>query len=92
LRLQHCLQIDSFEYADALGKQNGKENSTSSFASDAEKCSELLMGIQMSRAPRVALGCDQHDIAHKRLKVDLFLAMATRFARNAETLPSQRRN
>jgi hypothetical protein len=50
------------------------------------------MGIQMSRAPRAALGRDQHDIARKRLKVDLFLAVAARVARNAETLPSQRRN
>jgi hypothetical protein len=50
------------------------------------------MATQLSRAPRSALGCDQHDIAHKRLKVDLFLAVAARVARNAETLPSQRRN
>jgi hypothetical protein len=50
------------------------------------------MGIQMSRAPRAALGRDQHDIARKRLKVDYFLAATTRFAGNAETFPSQRRN
>jgi hypothetical protein len=51
-----------------------------------------LMAIQMSRAPRAALGCDQHDIAPKRLKVDLFLAAMTRFARKAVTLHSQLRN
>jgi hypothetical protein len=50
------------------------------------------MAIQMNRAPRTALGRDQHDIAHKRLKVDMFLAVAARFASNAEILPSQRRN
>jgi hypothetical protein len=50
------------------------------------------MATQMSRAPCTALGREQHDIAHKRLKVDLFLAMATRFARIDETLPSQRQN
>jgi hypothetical protein len=33
------------------------------------------MAFQMSRAPRAALGFDQHDIALKRLKVDYFLAV-----------------
>jgi hypothetical protein len=50
------------------------------------------MAIQMSRAPRAALGCDQHDIAYNRLKVDLFLAVTTRFARQAVTLQSHLRN
>jgi hypothetical protein len=44
------------------------------------------MAIQMSRAPPAALGCDQHDIAHKRLEVDYFLAVEARFARKAGTL------
>jgi hypothetical protein len=47
------------------------------------------MAIQINRAPRAALGRDQHDIAHKRLKVDFFLAVTTRFAREVETLPTQ---
>jgi hypothetical protein len=50
------------------------------------------MAIQMSRAPRTALGRDQHDIAGKRLKVDSPLAATTRFARKAVTLHSQLRN
>jgi hypothetical protein len=49
------------------------------------------MAIQINRAPRTALGREQHDIARKRLKVDNFLAATTRFAGDAETLPSQRR-
>jgi hypothetical protein len=47
------------------------------------------MEIQINRAPRTALGREQHDIARKRLKVDLFLAATTRFARKALTLQSQ---
>jgi hypothetical protein len=50
------------------------------------------MATQMSHAPRTALGRDQHDIAHKRLKVDLFLAATTGFARKSLTLQSQLRN
>jgi hypothetical protein len=50
------------------------------------------MAIQMNRAPRTALGRNQHDIAHKRLKVDLFLAEPTRFARKAVTIQRQLRN
>jgi hypothetical protein len=46
----------------------------------------------MSHAPRAALGREQHDIARKRLKVDNFLAATTRFAGDAETLPSQLRD
>jgi hypothetical protein len=50
------------------------------------------MATQMNRAPRSALGRDQHDIARKRLKGDLFLAATTTFARKAVTLQSQLRN
>jgi hypothetical protein len=46
------------------------------------------MATQISRAPRVALGRDQHDIARKRLKVDFFLAATTSFAGEAVTLQS----
>jgi hypothetical protein len=50
------------------------------------------MAIQMNRAPRTALEREQHDIAHKRLKADFFLAATARVARDAETLPSRRRS
>jgi hypothetical protein len=43
----------------------------------------------MNPAPHTALGRDQHDIASKRLKVDLVLPAAARVARDIETLPSQ---
>jgi hypothetical protein len=47
------------------------------------------MAIPVNRAPRTALGRDQHDIAHKRLKVDFLLAATTRIAGEAVTLQSQ---
>jgi hypothetical protein len=47
------------------------------------------MALQMNRAPRTALGRDQHDIAHKRQTVDLPLAAAQRIEREAVTLQSQ---
>jgi hypothetical protein len=50
-----------------------------------------LSAQQINRAPRTALGCDQHDIAYKRLKVDLFLATTTSFVGEAVTLQSQKR-
>jgi hypothetical protein len=49
------------------------------------------MAIQINRAPRTALGRDQHDIAPKRLKVDLVLAATTGFEGDAEALPSNYR-
>jgi hypothetical protein len=48
-----------------------------------------MLAIQMNRALRTALGREQHDIARKRLKVDLFLAATARIACDAKTLPSQ---
>jgi hypothetical protein len=49
-----------------------------------------LLAQQINRAPRTALGRDQHDIAHKRLKVDFFLAAKASFAGEAVTLQSQK--
>jgi hypothetical protein len=46
------------------------------------------MANQICRAPRAALGRDQHDIARKRLKIDSFLAATTSFAGEAVTLQS----
>jgi hypothetical protein len=48
-----------------------------------------VLAKQINRAPRTALGRDQHDIAHKRLKVDFFLAATTSFVGEAVTLQSQ---
>jgi hypothetical protein len=45
----------------------------------------------MGRAPRTALESNQHDIAPKRLKIDLVLAATTGFEGNAEALPSHYR-
>jgi hypothetical protein len=61
-------QINSFERADALGKRNGIEDGIRGFAGKAKKCSVSLLAQQTIRAPRAALGQDQHDIAHKRLQ------------------------
>jgi hypothetical protein len=48
-----------------------------------------LLTQQINRDPRTALGRNQHDIAHKRLKVDFFLAATTNFVGEAVTLQSQ---
>jgi hypothetical protein len=45
----------------------------------------------MCRAPRTALDSSQHDIAPKRLKVDLVSAATIGFEGNAEALPSHYR-
>jgi hypothetical protein len=47
------------------------------------------VAIQKSRAPRAALGREQHDIARNRLKVDFFLAATTNFVGEAVTLQNQ---
>jgi hypothetical protein len=72
-------------------KQNFVEIGLWGFACDSEESSNKSPTIQLSRAPRTALGSNQHDIAQERLKVDKFLAATKRFAGNTKTIQNQYR-